>query len=211
MAEEQHEADFVVDKVNKKIEVVEMYVKDLKTDFGNPRKIKKPAKEKLADSLETFGDFGLILIDEHNNIIAGNQRCSVLKEKNPDAKVLCKRLINYTNAELRAINIKDNTHAGEWDVEALADWTADLTVDLGLDKDVAEQDASERTIPEMELIHYEKYNYVMLVCRSEMDYDELIQKLELDGCVVRVCKQRKIKARAVWYDKVRNKLWGDKK
>ena len=134
-----------------------------------------------------------------------------MKEKNPEAKVLCKRLVNYTNAELRAINIKDNTHAGEWDVEALADWTADLTVDLGLDKDISEEDASERSIPEMELIHYEKYNYVMLVCRNEMDYDELVQKLELDGVIVRVCKKRKIKARAVWYDKVRNKLWGDNK
>ena len=51
----------------------------------------------------------------------------------------------------------------------------------------------------------------MLVCRNEMDYDELVQKLELDGVIVRVCKKRKIKARAVWYDKVRNKLWGDNK
>ena len=50
--------------------------------------------------------------------------------QDPDRIVLCKRLIGYSEADLRAINIKDNTHAGEWDLDLLADWTADLTTDL---------------------------------------------------------------------------------
>ena len=59
---------------------------------------------------------------------------TVIKEMDPDTIILCKRLIGYSETELRAINIKDNTHSGDWDMDLLADWTADLTVDLGLEK-----------------------------------------------------------------------------
>lgn len=115
----------------KRIEVVTMRVGDIKTGFGNPRKIGKKKREELKRSLEQFGDFGLFLIDEQDNVIAGNMRHAILNEINPDQEVACKRLVGYTEAELRAINIKDNTHAGEWDMDLLADWTADLNMDLG--------------------------------------------------------------------------------
>lgn len=97
----------------KKIEVCEMKVSDIKTGFGNPRKISKKNKEELRKSLETFGNFGIFLIDEDDNIIAGNQRLAVLNEMDPDTVVTCKRLIGYTKSELKAINIKANTHSGE--------------------------------------------------------------------------------------------------
>lgn len=47
----------------------------------------------------------------------------------PDTILDYKHLIGYTQEEFRAINIKDNVHAGEWDIDILADWTADLNVD----------------------------------------------------------------------------------
>ena len=195
----------------KKIETVEMSVSELKSGFGNPRKITDKKKEELRASLETFGDFGLILIDEHNNLIAGNQRVSILKEMNPDTIVLCKRLIGYTEAELRAINIKDNTHAGEWDIEMLADWTADISVDLGLKEDLFTEDAKERRIDEMELVPYEKYDYVIIACKSELDYDMLTSRLGIKDKKVQVLKKKKINARAVWYHNVEDLLFGEKK
>ena len=133
--------------MEKRIEVVELRVGDLKTGFGNPRKISRKKRDELENSLDVFGDFGVIVIDEDNNIIAGNQRCSVLAEKSPDTPVLCKRLIGYSTAEKRAINIKANTHAGEWDYDVLADWTADLTVDLGISE--IEKEIGGRKINEM--------------------------------------------------------------
>lgn len=184
----------------KRIEEVKLKVGDLKTDFGNPRKISSKKKEELRQSLETFGDFGLFLIDENNNIIAGNQRATILREEDPDTEVLCKRLIGYTKSELKAINIKDNVHSGEWDLDLLADWTADLELDLGLDLD--NDDVKDRTIPEMELIHYEKYDYVMIVCKSELDYNDLVRKLGIEGKKITIAKKRKINARAIWYDKM---------
>ncbi|HCJ37872.1 MAG TPA: hypothetical protein DHV37_06045 [Erysipelotrichaceae bacterium] len=186
----------------KRIEVVTMRVGDIKTEFGNPRKITNKKKEELLESLETFGDFGLIVIDENDNVIAGNQRVSVLKEKDENIEVTCKRLVGYTKRELKAINIKDNTHAGEWDLDALADWTADLSLDVDFDEKKKEDD---RKIPEMELIHYEKYNYVMIVCNNELDYNNLVRALGIEGAKVKISK-RKIKARAVWYHKMKAKV-----
>lgn len=172
----------------KRIETVEMRAGDVKTGFGNPRKITKKKKDELRNSIETFGDFGSFIIDENDNIIGGNMRLSVIKEMNPDTVILCKRLIGYSEAELRAINIKDNTHSGDWDMDLLADWTADLAVDLGLEK-ATKKEMEERSIPEMELIHYEKYDYVMIVCKNELDYNDLIRKLGIEGAKVAISKR----------------------
>ena len=115
-----------------------------------------------------------------------------------------KRLIGYSEAELRSINIMDNTHAGEWDLELLADWTADLNLDLGID--LNNDDPHDRDLPKMELIRYEKYDYVMIVCRSEIDFNDLVRKLGIDGRKVAVTKKRDIKARAIWYDQMKAQI-----
>ena len=189
----------------KRIEYCQMKAGDVKTGFGNPRKISKAKMEELERSLQENGDFGIFLIDEHDNIIGGNQRLkAILKIWGPDTVLDCKRLIGYSKSQLKAINIKDNTHAGEWDLDALADWQADLHLDLGLEmKELAPE---ERAIPEMELIHYEKYNFVLICCRSELDYNDLIRKLGLEGKKIKIAKTRKIAARAVWYENIANQI-----
>lgn len=186
----------------KRIEVVTLKASQLKTGFGNPRKIGKKKLEELEASLEAYGDFGVFLIDENDNVIAGNQRLSIIKKKNPDQELLCKRLIGYTEAELRAINIKDNTHSGEWDLDLLADWTADLNLDLGVE--LNNNNLGDRKLSDMELIRYEKYDYVLLVCRNEIDYNELTRKLGIAGRKVKIAgTKRSIKARAIWYDRIK--------
>lgn len=194
--------------MDKRIEVIELPVSDLKTEFGNPRKpLKKKAKEKLKESLDNLGDFGVIVVDENNNIISGHQRVSILLD-NPDTPVLCKRLIGYTESELKAINIKANTHAGEWDMDKLAEWTADLKIDLSLD--LGNLTSKEAKIKDMELIRYEKYDYVMIVCRNEIDHLNLIRSLGIEDKKVLVAKtstkDRKIKARAIWYDDIKAQI-----
>lgn len=189
----------------KRIENVKMKVSDIKTGFGNPRKLKKEKEKELRNSIEKFGNFGIFLIDEQDNVIAGNARRKVICEIDPDTMVDCKRLIGYTESELRAINIKDNIHAGDWDLDMLADWTADLTVDLGIK--IEKKDDENRKIKEMELIRYEKYDYVMIACRNELDYNELIRKLGIEGAKVSIPgTNRKIKGRAIWYDNIKCKI-----
>lgn len=181
-----------------------MRVGDLKHNFGNPRKISKKKAEELERSMDLFGDFGVFVVDEHNNVIAGNQRSIILARRDPDIEVDVKKLIGYSEAELRSINIMDNTHAGEWDLELLADWTADLNLDLGID--LNNENPEERKIEDMELIRYEKYNYVMIVCKSEIDYNDLVRKLGIEGRKVAITKKRKIRARAIWYDQMKAQI-----
>ena len=187
----------------KEIKTLRVKAKELKTGFGNPRKITKKKKDELKQSLEQFGDFGLFLIDEKMNIIAGNQRLSVIMEMNPEQELLCKQLIGYTRSELKAINIKDNTHSGEWDLDMLADWTADLQIDLGLDLKTEEED--ERKIGDMEPVRFERYNYVVIACDNEIDYNELTRNLGIEGKKIAVAK-RKMKARAIWYHDIKSQI-----
>ena len=193
----------------KRIEILKMRVGDFKHDFGNPRKISAKKMEELETSMEMLGDFGIFLIDEHDNLIAGNQRAKVLMKKDPDTVVDVKRLVGYSKAELKSINIKDNTHAGEWDMDLLADWTSELVVDLDVGED-KKKEPDDRKIPEMEPLHYEKYDYVMIVCRSQLDYNDLVRKLGIENRKVLIAKTRKINARAIWYEDMEANLLSDK-
>ena len=191
--------------MEKEIKVLEVKAGDIKHGFGNPRKISRIKKDDLKRSLDMFGNFGLILIDEDYNVIAGNQRVKILADEDPEQLVLCKQLIGYTESELKAINIKDNTHSGEWDMDLLADWTADLLIDLDLDTEKL-LDPDEKILREMELIRYEKYDYVIIACNNEIDYNELTRNLGIEGKKVKVTEKRTIKARAVWYHDIKAQI-----
>lgn len=198
--------------MEKRIELCKMRVADIKNGFGNPRKISKEKLEELCASIEMFGDFGIFLIDESNNVIAGNQRLKAVKKLYGEDRVVdCKRLIGFSTAELRAINIKDNTHAGEWDFDLLADWTADLNLNLGI-KEESQKESTQHEIKEMELLPFERYNYVIIVCNTNIDYDLLTTKLGIkDRKILLGGGKRAISARAVWYHDVEDKLFGGKK
>jgi DNA modification methylase len=114
----------------KKIEVVYLKPSDIQTNFGNPRKITKQQYAELKKSIETLGDFRNLVIDEYNNVIAGNQRLSVMKDLNIDTPILCKKLIGYTDAEKKAINIKDNMSSGEFDDVILAEWEEEIKIEI---------------------------------------------------------------------------------
>ena len=191
----------------KRVEICRMRAGDIKTGFGNPRKITRAKLEELEQSFELLGDFGIYLIDEEDNIIAGNQRLkAVLRMRGPDVMLDCKRLIGYTQSELRAINIKDNTHAGEWDLDLLANWTADLSLDLGIDPKENKKGPENAKNRDMELIRYEKYDYILIVCRNEIDYKNLQRALGIDGRKMIVSDKRKIQARSIWYDDIKAQI-----
>jgi len=194
--------------MEKRIEIVQRRVGDLKLDFGNPRKIKKQKREDLEDSLEKYGNFGEIVINEQDQVLGGNQRVAIFQKKDPNMIVDCKRLVGYTVAEQKYVNIKLNSHAGEWDLDELGDWTADLMGSFKLDLEKPMKPVEERSIKEMEPIHYEQYDYVLIACRNELDYNDLIRKLGIEGGQVKVAKSRHIKGRAIWYDQMKAQIIG---
>jgi len=184
--------------MEKTIEVVKRRVGDLRLDFGNPRKIKTQRKKDLKASLDMYGDFDIIVINEENQVIGGNQRVAIFQEQDPDMMVDCKMLIGFTVQEQKVVNVKLNTHAGDWDLDILNDWGVDNMMDMTLREEVDKQKpVNERDIKEMELIHYEKYDYVMIVCRNQLDYNNLVRALGIEGAKVRNAN-RKIIARAIW-------------
>ncbi len=209
MEEEKVKVEVRTDSVpkndnEKRIEVCHIKAEDINTNFGNPRKINKKARDELKRSLETFGDFGCFIVDENNSVIGGNQRLSIIKELYPERELLCKKLIGYSSAEKRAINIKANTHSGDWDMDLLADWTADLNIDFGI-KD--EEKLEDKEVKGMDVIPFEKYNYMLIVCRTDIDFNTLLNKFGMDGTEkAKVTPKRKIKARAVWFNDVANRF-----
>ena len=192
--------------MGKSIEYVQRRVGDLRLDFGNPRKIRKQKREDLEESLDNYGDFDIIVINEKDQVLGGNQRVTIFQKKDPDMIVDCKRLVGYTIAEQKYVNIKLNSHAGEWDLDELGDWTADLMGSFKLDLEKPIKPVEERSIKEMEPIHYEQYDYVLIACRNELDYNDLVRKLGIEGGQVKVAKSRKIKGRAIWYDKMKARI-----
>ena len=58
----------------------------------------------------------------------------------------------------------------------------------------------------MKLIRFEKYDYVLLVCRNELDYNELQRKLGIQGAKVSMGRNRTIKGRAIWYDQIKAQI-----
>lgn len=97
-------------------------------------------------------------------------------------------------------------------MDKLADWTADFNLNLGFELPQTDPNTDIK-IKDMELIRYEKYDYVMIVCRNEIDYLNLTRALGIDGKKVLVAKgkngERKIKARAIWYDEMKAKIVPD--
>lgn len=53
----------------------------------------------------------------------------------------------------------------------------------------------------MELIHYEKYDYVLIACKDELSYNSLVRTLGIEEAKTLIGpKKRPIRGRAIWYD-----------
>jgi hypothetical protein len=191
---------------NKEINVV--YLKPSELSFGlkNPRKITKKSLEELKLSLTTYGDFSVVVVDENNNIISGHQRVKALRTLNIDEPILCKQLKGYSDIDLRVINIKANQHSGIFDVDMLADFVKDLHIDIGKDFDISPKEAT--TVTDMELTAFEKYDYVLVVCKTSLDYERLCETFELNQKISAhsATKKSPLKARAVWYHDISHRI-----
>lgn len=115
-------------KAKREIVVVEKNIEDLKTDFGNPRKIMKDDFNRLKESLKENNDFGVIVINEKDQVISGNQRIQAMRELKWDKPILCKQLRGYTREELMAINIRANQSAGKFDEAILVEWLNEIQI-----------------------------------------------------------------------------------
>jgi len=161
----------------KKIEVLHLKPSQLKHDFGNPRKITESKKEELKKSLEKYGDHDLIKIDESHNIISGNQRVKAMIEIGIDTPILCKKLVGYSEKELKAINIKSNEHYGEWDYDLLSEWQHEIS-DIDFDVPVVETESDYLTTTQKS--KYLQDNMLIKIGNIEMFIKKDLQPKEFD-------------------------------
>lgn len=107
-----------------KFEVKESIVKidKLIANDANPRQISKKAFEALKKSLEEFPEMKQlreIVVDENFTILGGHQRLYALKDLGyTDINV--KQVFGLSESQKREFMIKDNTAAGEWDKDIIA-------------------------------------------------------------------------------------------
>ncbi len=105
-----------------------MDINELKPNRNNPRKMSPENLAKLARSIERDPEFMVlkpIVIDEDNNVVAGNQRlkaCQYLGyEEIPDEWVV--QAVALSEEKLRRFALIDNAPegiSGEWDMEMLS-------------------------------------------------------------------------------------------
>jgi DNA modification methylase len=113
--------------------IVYRVVEELKLDGANPRRHSKKQIRKIAASITTFGFIVPVLIDRHNNVIAGHGRLLACRELGiSEAPTLC--LDHLTPPQIRAFMIADNrlSEIATWDDRLVAEQLRDLSL-LDLD------------------------------------------------------------------------------
>ena len=104
--------------------------------FGeNPRTINDRELKRLKKSLDKWGVYKPLLAWENEQgqleVISGNQRLKVMQME-PPKSVPVVRFTGSRN-DARLVALRDNNHAGEWDLESLSDFIDSLGVGFDLD------------------------------------------------------------------------------
>ncbi|MBS5624645.1 MAG: DNA modification methylase [Porphyromonadaceae bacterium] len=96
-------------------------------DF-NPRKVNEDKQRKLIESIGTFNLVEIPVINKDNRIIAGQRRYEALWFAGKQDEFIDVRVPNrmLTEDEVKRYNLISNTHAGEWDLEKLEEFFADI-------------------------------------------------------------------------------------
>ena len=164
---------------------------DLVPHVKNPRKIKATARQSLWERIQKYGMIGIPVRDQDGMLLSGNRRCEVIVANGLGDMVIDVRTAvrKLTDQELKEVMIIENTHAGEWDLEMLKQEFDEL-VDLeayGIGMEELNQQISEATEelteePELPIVakFSEKYDSIIIVCRNEIDFNHLSEKLGLD-------------------------------
>lgn len=181
-----------------KTEIKIVDVADLKPLKGNAKKHPSWQIEKLVTSMQTSKEVEPhlsqnLVVDEELTVIWGNGRFQAIGPENLNwQKVQVHQKFGLTDMEKRALAILDNKSIStEWDETILAT-ELPLLAEQSLETGFSEKEIKELLIkmqPEEELPQeaafdmtprlYEKYNYILLFFKNELDFLYASQLFEL--------------------------------
>lgn len=161
-------------------------VSELKEYPGNPRWITPTQMNHLRESIQEFGLVVPLVINTKNEVIGGNQRLKVLKELGVE-EVEC-IVVDLPKAEEKKLNLALNRIHGEWKVDALLNFVADLEIqDLamaGFEK--VELEVFRKMREDFE--DFEKLSYdfklitvIVAYTKNEEEFEELVDFLDREG------------------------------
>ncbi len=110
-------------------------VSDLIPFRGNPRQASEKEEADLNKSLAKFDLAEPLVINTNNEVIGGNFRLRLLREKGVqevDVRVPDRKL---TKQEVNELNLRLNKNQGHWDTDLLANFSEDLLKDVGWSPD----------------------------------------------------------------------------
>lgn len=111
-----------------------------------PRKISKEQMANLTKSLEYYGLAEVPAIDLDGTILAGHQRIKALQILGRGNETISVRVANrkLTDEEAERYMIGSNSIHGEWDLDLLKNFPAELLVDLGFEQKLLDDLWNER-------------------------------------------------------------------
>lgn len=178
------------------MEIVEMTTEQLKPFAGNPRRISDEAYAGLKESISRWGMIQPIVWNQSTQrIVGGHQRLRILLEKGVEATPVVvvdipdeteekalnvalnnPRIQGQFSAELQ--EILDEIENAMPDVYDLLNMPA-ISFDGEIEEPEEEDPTLEIEIPEMELLPFESYDYVVIISRDRMDFEWLCEKFGL--------------------------------
>ncbi|QDP43620.1 ParB-like nuclease domain protein [Microbacterium phage Tyrumbra] len=169
-------------------------VADLRPDPDNPR-VNSGAVAYVVESIRQFGFQVPIVIGTDNLIRAGHTRYRAAVQLGL-TEVPCIDASHLSEEQQRAFAIAENRTSdfAFFDLPKLGELVMDIPADLlaGFDIDalIVPQDEEDKADgksgtpekrPGLDLAPFERYQYVMVLCRTEFDYTNLLTRLGLEN------------------------------
>lgn len=170
-------------------------IREILPNPDNPR-VNSSAVAYVVESIRQFGFKVPLVLDEERMILAGHTRYRAAIQLGL-TEVPCIVASDLTPDEQAAFAIAENRTSdfAFFDLPRLAEVMVDIPADLlaGFEMDVllngVQDDDPEDTTskskpskrPGLDLAPFEKYQYVMILCRTEFDYTNLLTRLGLEN------------------------------
>lgn len=156
----------------------------IKLHPDNPRTLSKKKMAELVKSLESFWQMLFlrpVILDEDGQALGGNQK-TVAARKVGFSLIPVIHAKNLSDPQRREFMLKDNVHAGEWDMDLLANnWDTKLLNDWGFT--TPEFTAPEKTLVQFTAKVKEPVFDITLTATNAGERDELITRLDNAGFV----------------------------